>query len=70
MIDLDDVQLAFLGLLSSLFGIMLVFFVGFHIYLLVNNRTYIENLERTVYKVDPTETPTASKYLNIFNIGT
>ncbi|KAI0219137.1 Palmitoyltransferase zdhhc2 [Massospora cicadina] len=70
LFTVDTVQLALLGFISGLFGIMLVFFTGFHIYLLLNNRTTIENLERTVYKVGRRDCPTSIKYLNVFNIGT
>ncbi|KAI9290604.1 zf-DHHC-domain-containing protein [Neoconidiobolus thromboides FSU 785] len=68
-VSINEIQLVFMLLISGLFAILLLFFVGFHIYLLVNNRTTIENLERTVYKVDEEDEPTASKYLNVFNVG-
>jgi len=65
---IGEFQLIFLVVLSLLFGLILLCFTGYHIYLLLTNRTTIENMELTVYKADRTD-PTISKGLNIFNVG-
>lgn len=66
--ELREFQLVFLGIIGALFGIVLLCFTGYHTYMLLTNRTTIENLELTVYKGDRSER-TTSKTINVFDIG-
>ncbi|KAI9144777.1 DHHC palmitoyltransferase-domain-containing protein [Paraphysoderma sedebokerense] len=57
----------FLVLCGLLFGISLLAFSIFHTTLILKNRTTIENLEKTHYKIGTSTTST--KVLNLFDLG-
>lgn len=64
---LPEIQILLMSLISLVFTFCLMGFVCFHVYLVCNNRTTIENFQKSNYKVDGD--PIATKYLNMFDIG-
>ncbi|KAL7751885.1 palmitoyltransferase for Vac8p [Sorochytrium milnesiophthora] len=62
-----DMQLVGLALASGLFSISLLCFAGFHLSLILRNRTTIENLDQQNYRVGGQRTTT--RRVNLFDVG-